>query len=181
MPKTKDYTAIPLRNDPARQRMIGNAYWGDTPFDVPYISHISDNLWTGGCTNSLILPNNIQHVISLYPWEKYKIKHDVKSISYNYLYDDDVPDLQTLRRIVSWGSYCVADAPTLIHCQAGLNRSGLIAACVLMSINAVTAKRPLTMESIIGILRDRRSPAVLCNPKFEAWLLNEAEDKLLWE
>mgnify|MGYP001561544085 FL=1 len=54
--------------------------------------------------------------------------------------------------------------PTLVHCQAGLNRSGLVAA------NALRL-RGMPASEAIALLRRQRSPAVLCNSAFEEWLL----------
>jgi len=53
---------------------------------------------------------------------------------------------------------------TLVHCQAGINRSGLVTALALVEegMKAVDA---------IALLRAKRSPAVLCNRAFEQWLL----------
>jgi hypothetical protein len=53
--------------------------------------------------------------------------------------------------------------PCLVHCQAGLNRSSLVVARVLMLEGA-------TADEAIGLLREKRSPACLCNPAFEEWL-----------
>lgn len=60
-------------------------------------------------------------------------------------------------RRLSEGQVC------LIHCQAGLNRSGLLAARTLM-------KRGHTADEAIALLREKRSPLVLCNDAFENWL-----------
>ncbi len=51
-----------------------------------------------------------------------------------------------------------------MHCQAGINRSGLVTALALVEegMKAVDA---------IALLRAKRSPAVLCNRAFEQWLL----------
>ena len=59
----------------------------------------------------------------------------------------------------------------LIRCQAGVNRSGLVSALVLM----LDGYSP---QNAIGLLRQRRSPVVLSNRHFEAWLLTEAADRL---
>ncbi|HEY7821189.1 MAG TPA: dual specificity protein phosphatase family protein, partial [Acidimicrobiia bacterium] len=55
----------------------------------------------------------------------------------------------------------------LIRCQAGVNRSGLVSALVLM-LDGYRA------EEAIALLRQRRSPVVLSNRHFERWLLTEA-------
>jgi len=159
-----DPTAIPLNLDPRTQRMTGIAIHGTTPFDVPYVSHVSGNLWTGGCTDRLILPNIFKHLISLYPWERYRVKHKLRSESYFYLYDAGLPDTQLLEHVALLASYCVSDGATLIHCQAGLNRSALIAALVLMRTEGMSG------SMAIDLLRRQRSPAVLCNKDFETWL-----------
>lgn len=61
--------------------------------------------------------------------------------------------------------------PTLVHCQAGLNRSGLVAALALILDGMLPA-------AAIDLLRQHRSPAVLCNPAFERWLLESSEQAL---
>lgn len=52
----------------------------------------------------------------------------------------------------------------LVRCQAGVNRSGLVTALVLM-LEGYSA------ESAIALLRERRASVVLCNSDFEGWLL----------
>ena len=160
---SSDPTAIDIKWDPQVQRMSGIAFHGNTPFDVPYISHIEGNLWTGGCADHLILPKHIEHVISLYPWEQYQIRHQPKSVLSVWLYDsNDLPPI--VHEVASWGAGCAEDGPTLIHCQAGLNRSSTIAALVLM-------EQGKSAQEAIDLLREKRSPAVLCNKFFEEWLL----------
>jgi protein-tyrosine phosphatase len=162
-----DPTRIALKTDPLVQRMTGTTYHGNLEFDVPYISHIEGNLWMGGCSAGFVLPSKIVHLISLYPWERYTLqsrkKVMLRSESYHYFYDSDVPDLRHLNALVEWAVHCIADGPTLIHCQAGLNRSGLITALVLMAQGS-------SAEHAIALLREKRSPAVLCNPNFEKFL-----------
>ena len=59
----------------------------------------------------------------------------------------------------------------LIRCQAGVNRSGLVSALVLM----LEGYEP---HEAIELLRQRRSRVVLSNSHFERWLLTEAIDYL---
>jgi Dual specificity phosphatase, catalytic domain len=56
-----------------------------------------------------------------------------------------------------------ARGPVLICCTAGVNRSPLVAAVVLM-------RRGRTAGEAIDFLRAERGDVVLCNPTFEAWL-----------
>lgn len=86
---SEDYTKIPITFDPEKQRMTGVARHGYTPFDVPFISHIKDNLWQGGCRNGLILPEFIEHLFSVYQWEEYTVSHDLKEKRVIEMYDSE--------------------------------------------------------------------------------------------
>lgn len=163
-----DPTAIPIQFDPQQQRMVGTAVHGNTPFDVPFISNIDAGLWQGGCQNGLILPEFIENVVSLYPWEMYTVNHELKSVLTVRMYDSLDQSYDQLDAIASW----IYDAvyhrgeTVLVHCQAGLNRSSLVAAKVLML-------RGMTADEAITTLRTQRSPAALCNPAFEQYLRDE--------
>lgn len=162
-----DPTRIDIDFDPREQRMVGIAYHGNTPFDVPFISRISGNLWQGGCENGLVLPAHIKHVVSLYPWERYTVRHELDSFVEVRLYDaGELPNVAQLTALADWINVCAATAPTLVHCQAGLNRSGLLAGLALV-------RSGMDGADAINLLRDSRSPAVLCNRTFAEWLANQ--------
>ena len=59
----------------------------------------------------------------------------------------------------------------LIRCQAGVNRSGLVTALVLMMAG-------MTADQAIALIRAKRSPLALSNAHFERWLREEAEIRL---
>lgn len=160
---SSDPTAIDINFDPRARRMEGYAVHGNTPFSVPFMSEIEPNLWTGGCTDGLILPTEIEHLVSLYPWEKYRVVHAIKSVLTVRLYDSLEQALDQVDDIARWVNGRRAEGPTLVHCQAGLNRSGLVTARALMLSGA-------TADEAIALLREKRSPAVLCNEAFEAYL-----------
>ena len=65
--------------------------------------------------------------------------------------------------VAAWVNACRKDGPVLVQCQAGLNRSSLVTATALM-LGGMTA------DAAIALLREKRSPACLCNPAFEEWL-----------
>jgi hypothetical protein len=160
-----DPTAIPMHVDPTVQRMSGRAYHGNTPFDVPYVSHVMGNLWQGGCADGLQLPLNIKHLVSLYPWEQYSVAHELASVLTVRMYDstDGLLPSEQLHAIAAWVVACTHDGPTLVHCQAGLNRSSLVAGLALIKTGMAPAQA-------IALLRAQRSPACLCNPAFANWL-----------
>ena len=169
MTESQDPTRITLQTnvkkerDPTLIRMSGVAVHGNTPFDVPFISQIDGNLWQGGCQQGLQLPTFFKHIISLYPWEAYQIKSEMNSATYVKMYDSVEQGYEQVEALARWVNICKADGPTLVHCQAGLNRSSLIAARSLML-------EGMSADEAIQTLRTRRSDACLCNPAFEEYL-----------
>jgi len=158
-----DPTGIKIEFDPTIQRMSGVAVHGNTPFDVPFISELDDNLWQGGCQNGLGLPLFIKHVVSLYPWERYRIHHELDSFMEVRMYDSEDQAFEQVEQIAQWINVCRETGPVLVHCQAGLNRSSLVATRALM----LSGK---TADAAIKQVREARSPACLCNPSFETYL-----------
>lgn len=163
---TIDPTAFAIDFDPRSRRMRGVAIHGNTPFDVPFISPIVAGFYQGGCEQGLRLPENIEHVVSLYKWERYTIHANLKSFHEVTMYDDsNEPNKENVLFLAKIVNLCREQGPTLVHCQAGLNRSGLIAATALI-LEGWSAREA------IDYLREVRSPAVLCNRTFEDWLLS---------
>ncbi len=140
----------------------GIAREGNIPFSVPLYSQIDGNLWMSGCPRGSV-PEQFKFVISLYPWEHYAVlEHQI--ITQAQLFDSaDVPDEGVLLAIARYVNEARKVAPTLVHCQAGLNRSGLITALALIESGA-------TADEAITLLREKRCLAVLCNKAFEGWL-----------
>lgn len=172
MTDTTDPTAFPIAFDPREERMRGTTRLGNKYFDVPFISHVMDNLWQGGCERGLTLPEEIKHVISLYKWERYTVNHDLLSFTEVTAYDSDEGGTlggMSIREVLELAgkvNKCRKEAPTLVHCQAGLNRSSLIAATALVLNGDVSSG-----AEAVALLRKQRSPAVLSNQAFESWLI----------
>jgi protein-tyrosine phosphatase len=158
-----DPTAINIDFDPTVQRMRGVTVHGAMAFDVPYISEIAPKLWQGGCQQGLILPRSIQHLVSLYPWEGYRVAHELDSVLLVRMYDSEDQTFEQIEEIARWVNLCRTSGPVLVHCQAGLNRSSLVAARALML-------EGMTAEDAIRTVREKRSPACLCNRAFEDYL-----------
>jgi protein-tyrosine phosphatase len=78
-------------------------------------------------------------------------------------------DLDRLRQAVEFGydRWKQGDR-VLVRCQAGLNRSGLVTALIMI-------KDGLTPIEAINTIRDSRGPDALFNENFHAWLLKEGE------
>ena len=162
----EDPTAFEIDFNPTTRRMSGIAVHGNTPFDVPFISQIDDNLWQGGCETGLVLPDFIENLVSLYPWEQYQIKHQPSSVLMVFMYDSEDQEFGQVDGISRWVNECRANGPTLVHCQAGLNRSSLVAARALI-------RDGMNPEEAVALIRDKRSPACLCNRSFHDWLVAE--------
>jgi protein-tyrosine phosphatase len=161
----EDPTAFEINFDPTIQRMSGIALHGNTPFDVPFVSEIEPNLYQGGCETGLVLPSFISDLVSLYPWERYKIKHELKSELYVRLYDSTSQAFEQIDAIAAWvNDRRMNGGIVLVHCQAGLNRSSLVAARALMLSEDISGAKA------IEVVRAQRSPACLCNPHFESYL-----------
>jgi protein-tyrosine phosphatase len=161
--RMSDPTAFEIKFDPTQQRMSGYTRIGNAYFDVPFISELDDNLWQGGCQSGLVLPTFIKHLVSLYPWERYDIHNDLHSSLSVVMYDSEDQAFNQVDAIASWVNACREDGVTLVHCQAGLNRSSLVAARALMLAGK-------TADEAITQVRERRSPVCLINPSFARWL-----------
>jgi protein-tyrosine phosphatase len=152
--------------DPLIMRMEGVTAHGDRRFEVPFITQLDATLFQGGCMDGLLLPGHIEHVVSLYTEERYTVGHRLASqLSVTMADSLGTPDTDEVVAIATWVNSCRRQGPTLVHCQAGLNRSSMIIAAAYM-LDGMTAPEAIAM------LREKRSPAALCNPSFERWLLD---------
>jgi protein-tyrosine phosphatase len=144
----------------------GIARMGNKPFRVPLYSHIKGNLWTGGCPVEAV-PREFKFVVCLYPWEPYDRPQETAYLSVQLYDEGSVPNVEMLDALGDYVKAVSKIGMTLVHCQAGLNRSGLVAALALI-------RDGMTPDAAINLLREKRCDAVLCNPAFEAWLRTQA-------
>lgn len=132
--------------------------------DCPYITEIAPNLYMGGTDARLVLPELIDYYLTLYPWGSYKINHQLKEHEIVTMYDALEQNLDDILTWAKWVQDRRERGNVLVTCQAGLNRSGIIVATSLVLDG-------YTPEEAVALLREKRSPAVLCNPAFEDWVL----------
>jgi protein-tyrosine phosphatase len=135
---------------------------GGLLFNRPLITHIDGNLWMGGCLDGVRLPDHFTHVVSLHPWERFELPAGA-SRKHFWMYDSSAVDVGTVAAATESALDGVANGPTLVHCQAGLNRSALVSSLVLVAGGR-------SVDQAIALLRSRRSPDVLSNRAFETWL-----------
>lgn len=147
----------------AREAMHRGGDPGAAHFKVPLFSHIEGNLYVGGCINGVELPHDFKHVLSLYPWGNYILGPDTARLVVRMYDSSDVPDPAKLDELADYVVGALQAGKTLVHCQAGLNRSNLIAALALIKLGR-------TPNEAIQLLRERRTPLVLCNAAFTGYL-----------
>lgn len=145
-------------------RIEGFTREGGHKFSVPLFTQVEENLWMGGCPKPEGAPQ-FNTIICLYPWENYKVYPGQVHTRVFMLDGQDVPDGQLLGQLADAAVHGSSIGPTLIHCQAGLNRSGLVMASALLMLGRSPA-------AAIAELREKRCDAVLCNKAFEAYLLS---------
>lgn len=144
--------------------MSGVAVHGNKHFDTALVSVITSDLWMGGCTDGLVLPREVTDVVSLYPWERYTVRHELRSFLEVRMYDAAaIPNRDEVDRLADWVNARRSDGVVLVHCQAGLNRSGLVTAVALV-------RSGMSGADAIGLLRANRCDAVLCNPTFHEFV-----------
>ena len=146
-------------------------------------SEVAPGLWQGGTddwdtcfevrrsSKPAITAKNFDTVITTYAWAN-PADWTVKEMRYGY-YDSDRADWY---KEVDFDSiYHLVDVAhtdwkkgkkVLIRCQAGLNRSGLVMALVLM-------REGMSAREAIDLIREKRSPWALFNKNFEKWLLEQ--------
>lgn len=103
-------------------------------------------------------------IVNLYKWGEYNVPAETDMYVFE-MFDGDSVDEDSVESISDF----VIDAlekehKVLVHCQAGLNRSSLIVARVLMK------KYGKTADEAIDMIRAQRSPLCLCNDTFRQWL-----------
>lgn len=155
--------------------------WPDTEWD-----EIVPGLWQGGHVykvlgspfeTKLVGVRTFDYVVSLYsvPWRKDTMPDDDIAHAVFEIYDDSAvgvlpEDEERIHELVDSIVEAMDMGQTvLVRCQAGYNRSGLVAGLVLM-------RRGMPAPAAIALLREKRSSWVLCNRAFEAYLLNREEN-----
>jgi rhodanese-related sulfurtransferase len=146
-------------------------------WDFPLHSEILPGLWVGGTDDldtieesvnlhapKAITKKDFDAVVTLYAWAN-PVDWMVEELRFGF-YDSGIDhiDSHSLATAVSFAlGKWQAGKKVLIRCQAGLNRSGLTAALVLIEAG-------YTPDEAINLLRTKRSEYVLCNGEFEAFV-----------
>ena len=143
-------------------------------------SEILERLYMGGTDDKDVihLPANpyarrddlpFDSIVTMYAWAR---PADWKVQEYRYGVPDariSDMDLSRLRQAVNWGykQWKKGDR-VLIRCQAGLNRSGLVTALILI-------KDGMSPEDAIRTIRKNRAAIALFNEHYVNWLMTSGE------
>lgn len=146
-------------------------------------NEILPNLFMGGTADeaTIDIPQELKHfnganefdcVVTLYAWAS-PVNWGVEERRFGFPDADIIEEyIPTIIELAKWAhAKWISGKRVNIRCQAGLNRSGLITALVLM-INGLSA------DEAIDMLREKRSTYALCNGEYEHWLLTEASQCL---
>lgn len=139
--------------------LTAGGYLGDPSLSLA--NEILPNLWMGGCHEGASLPHDFGFVLSAYPWERYAIGPNTDRLQVRLYDSNEPPNMRLIEALAIIVNQQRDVRKVLVHCQAGLNRSGLIVATALV-------RDALEPDHAIRLLRERRSKYVLCNPTFEA-------------
>lgn len=146
-------------------------------------SEIAPNLFMGGTDDedTIHVPQRsyaprkdlpFDAIITLYAWARPADWH-IQEFRYGFP-DASIQDidLKRLKLTIEWGyQQWMRGDRLLVRCQAGLNRSGLVTALILMQCG-------LSGEEAIALIREKRTSYALCNNAYEAWLLESAANYL---
>ncbi len=131
------------------------------------VSCIDETLWMGGLPN-VKAPALFDYIFNTADFWEYET-HPDQVVTRVKLWDRaEVPNEKVLHTLADCVNIARKAGHVLVHCQMGLNRSGIVVALALI-------KSGMKPKAAIDLLRSRRHPQVLSNPVFEAWLLRQGE------
>lgn len=143
---------------------------------TPIWSEILPGLWQGGTLEEdkyrqysvpLISKREFDSVFTLYALAN-PVDWFVKEFRFGFMDSEDTEfDTALLKRVVALAHEdWKRGERVLIRCQAGLNRSGIITALVLI-------RDGYEASEAIKLMREKRNDWVLFNPHFEKWILKQ--------
>jgi protein-tyrosine phosphatase len=141
--------------------------FGGTPGVMNSVDEILPRLWMGSVVSiwdadGLDLVVNLAQLTEVPNVKKY-VRWEID--------DGALPDLKRLNELVDLVTEHLCEGETvLIHCNAGVNRSGLLTTLVVREMENLTGPEALTL------VRSKRPrgpfPNIVCNPAFESYVLS---------
>ena len=146
---------------------------------ISLYSEIAPNLFMGGTADEDVIHQAVAYtkartdlpfdaIITMYAWAN---PADWRVQEFRYgIYDSAIADidLDRLKQAVEFGyNRWLSGDRVLVRCQAGLNRSGLVTALIMMSTG-------LDAETAIEQIRKNRAEIALFNNDYVEWLMSES-------
>jgi hypothetical protein len=132
-------------------------------------AEVAPKLWQGGRYSAAHTPVNFDVVVNLTPLGR-SVGPSYTGLYIEWPIEDacELPDPTVLHPLVDLLAELSYQGKTiLVHCQAGLNRSGLVCALVLRA-------RSVPADNAIAAIRQARDEFALCNADFEKYVLEWA-------
>jgi len=145
---------------------------------ISLYSEVAPNLFMGGTADEDVIHQAVAYnkartdlpfdaIITMYAWAN---PADWRVQEFRYgIYDSAIADidLDRLKQAVEFGyNRWLSGDRVLVRCQAGLNRSGLVTALIMMSTG-------LDAETAIEQIRENRAEIALFNNNYVEWLMSE--------
>jgi len=145
---------------------------------ISLYSEVAPNLFMGGTADEDVIHQAVAYnkartdlpfdaIITMYAWAN---PADWRVQEFRYgIYDSAIEDidLDRLKQAVEFGyNRWLSGDRVLVRCQAGLNRSGLVTALIMMSTG-------LDAETAIEQIRKNRAEIALFNNNYVEWLMSE--------
>ena len=111
------------------------------------------------------IDSKFKAIMNLFVWEDYTVADNIEMRKHTMYDSHDIPSAEELNQLAAWVNKKAKSGPVLVHCQAGLNRSGLVTALALV-------QQGMKAIDAIRLIREKRSPMALCNPYFTKWLIS---------
>jgi hypothetical protein len=136
-------------------------------FMAPDEAHqAADNLWWGSDPKEIW---GYKYVFNLKGKSTYYIEIG-QEVTIRPFNDGAIPDEEMLHDLAQRVLKASRKGKTLVHCQAGINRSSLVVALALIHDG-------MTPKDAIAHLKEQRGTMVLSNPHFVEWLMDLPSDE----
>ena len=138
---------------------------GDWLVQPGHYSKIDGNLWMGGWPgyDSKAGHHQFDCIFDLYGKPHHGPRRNQLIITWSIYDHAEMPDPLMLESLADQVRALRQLGPTLVHCEAGWNRSGLLVALALI-------RDGWYPSTAIQTIRDRRHPMALSNQTFANWL-----------
>jgi len=142
-----------------------------TTWDAPWVqpgeapTQIEGNLWIGAFPQPWVR-RQFDYIVSVVDAKFFPEKPGQIHVCMPF---EDSPDVKPVyfHAIADLAHRFVQDRPTLVHCQHGYNRSGVIVALTLLRMG-------WEPERAVNHIREKRGASALSNYHFRNWILSSA-------